>query len=165
MDLIQIREMKNKIMDELRRMDGLKQSMEQTLAGLIEWEKHVQDGAVKGAARRRAPAQEIQPKPQAAIKPPDPAPGDRVGRALAAIQGEFTRSQLLAEAEGDGKGAIGSGTYSNIFTRLLKTQRIQCVKGNPGQRDSLYVRGSDKKTRSTDQAYSGDGVSEGPLRG
>ena len=45
MDLVQIAEMKNKIIEELRQIDGLKQSMEHTLAGLIQWEKHLQGSA------------------------------------------------------------------------------------------------------------------------
>jgi hypothetical protein len=147
MDLVQIAEMKSKIIEELRQIDGLKQSMEHTLAGLIEWERNLQStatGPVKATTRRSAVLQEIQPKPQAPVKPADPTPSERVSKALATIHGEFTRSELLAETEGDGKGDISGGTYSNIFSRLLRKQRIQCVKGNPGQRDSLYMRGGEK---------------------
>jgi hypothetical protein len=148
MDLVQITEMKSKIIEELRQIDGLKQSMEHTLAGLVEWERYLQSsaaGPVKAATRKPGVVREIQPKPQGAIKTADPAPSERVNKALVAIRGEFTRSQLLAETEGDGKGGIGAGTYSNIFSRLLKKQRIQCVKGSPDQRDSLYMRSGEKK--------------------
>jgi hypothetical protein len=148
MDLVQLAEMKNKIVEELRQIEGLRQSMEHTLAGLIEWEKHLQDSAidpVKTAKRRPAALQEVQPKPQTPIKPAEPTPSERVNKALATIHGQFTRSELLAETEGDGKGDISGGTFSNIFSRLLKKERIQCVKGSPGQRDSLYVRGGEKR--------------------
>jgi hypothetical protein len=152
MDLFQIAEMKSKIVEELGQIERLRQSMEHTLAGLIEWEKHLQvsaAGPVKAATRRSAVLQEVQPKPQAPAKPAEPAPSERVNKALATIHGEFTRSQLLAETEGDGKGDISTGTYSNIFSRLLKKHRIQCVKGNPGQRDSLYMRGGEKSPDQT----------------
>jgi hypothetical protein len=147
MDLAQIAEMKNKIIEELRRIDGLKQSMENTLAGLNQWEKHLQSSAT-GPAKpptKRPVIKEVQPKPAGAIKTADFTPSERVKRALVTMRGEFTRSQLLAETEGDGKGDIGSGTYSNIFSRLLKKQRIECVKGSPSQRDSLYMKRGDKK--------------------
>jgi hypothetical protein len=147
MDLAQITEMKDKIIEELRRIDGLKQSMENTLAGLNQWEKHLQStaiGPVKPPTKRPV-IKEVQPKPPAAIKTADFTPSERVKRALVTMRGEFTRSQLLAETEGDGKGDIGSGTYSNIFSRLLKKQRIECVKGSPSQRDSLYMKRGDKK--------------------
>ena len=51
MDLARIVEMKNKIIEELREIDALKQSMENTLAGLIEWEKHLKSSA-KAPAKR-----------------------------------------------------------------------------------------------------------------
>jgi hypothetical protein len=149
MDLIQITEMKNKITEELRQINGLKQSMEATLAGLIEWEKQLQSSVVPPVVKtptRRPPAiQEIQPIQPPPVKAPEPTPSERVNKALAAIHGEFTRSQLLAQTEGDGKGDISTGTYSNIFSRLLKKERVQCVKGNPGQRDSLFMKSGEKK--------------------
>ena len=37
MDLAQIAEMKNKIIEELRQIEGLKQSMERSVAGFVEW--------------------------------------------------------------------------------------------------------------------------------
>jgi hypothetical protein len=147
MDLAQITEMKNKIIEELQRIGGLKQSMENTLAGLIQWEKHLQSSATGPAkpATKKPVIKEVQPKPPGAIKTADFTPSERVKRALSTMRGEFTRSQLLAETEGDGKGDIGSGTYSNIFSRLLKKQRVECVKGSPSQRDSLFMRSGDKK--------------------
>jgi hypothetical protein len=146
MDLAQITEMKNKIVEELRQIDRLKQSMQSTLAGLIEWEKYLQSsgpGPVRTGTRRAAVIQEVQPKPPAPLKTTRVNPSERVGKALANMHGEFTRSQLLAEAEGDGKGELGTGTFGSIFSKLLKKQRIQCVKGTPGQRDSLYLKSSE----------------------
>jgi hypothetical protein len=147
MDLAQIAEMKNKIREELRQLDGLKQSMEHTLAGLIEWEKHLQSSPVKTGTRRPAGIKELKPKPQAAIRAADITPRERVNKALATVHGEFTRSQLLAETECDGKGSIDTAAYSNIFSRLLKRQDIQCVNGSPRQRDSLYMRSGEKKSK------------------
>jgi hypothetical protein len=147
MDLAQIAEMKNKIMEELRRIEGLKQSMEHTLAGLVEWEKHLQSsaaGQAKRAARRPAAVKEV--KPQTAVKSVHPSPSERVDKALAAIHGEFTRSQLLAEIGADGRGEISGATYRSIFSKLLKKQRILCVKGSPHQQDSLYLKSSEKKS-------------------
>lgn len=149
MDLVQISEMKAKIMDELKQIESLKQSMEHALAGLIEWEKLLQNnapGPVKIAKRRPAPLLEIQPIQNTPAKPAEPSPADRIDKALSAIKGEFTRSQLLAEAEGDGKGAMGAGSFSSAFSRLLKKQRIVCVKGTPSQRDSLYMKSSEVKS-------------------
>lgn len=148
MDLDQIAEMKNRIIEELRGIDALKQSMENTLAGLIEWEKHLQSRAnasAKRGAKRPIGAKGVQNKPQATYKVKPVTPGKRVDRALAATSGEFTRSELLAETAADGKGDINSRTYNHIFSGLLKKQRIECVKGSPSQRDSLYVRSDDKK--------------------
>lgn len=148
MDLAQITEMKNKIIEELQQIDFLKRSMEHTLAGLVEWEKHLQNSAtnpVNSPARRPVGVKEAEPKPQAVIKNKRVTPSERVNKALATIRGEFTRSELLAETAGDGKGDIGSGTYSNIFSRLLKQHRIECVKGSPDRRDSLYMRSDQKK--------------------
>jgi hypothetical protein len=148
MDLAQIAEMKDKITEELRQIEGLKQSMEHTLAGLIEWEGHLQSSApnlVKSSARRPATIEEVQPKPQAPVKPAIVSPIERVSRALKEIHGEFTRSQLLAQTEGDGKGEISIGAYSSIFSRLLGNRRIECVKGTVSQRDSLYMKSGEKK--------------------
>jgi hypothetical protein len=148
MDLSQITAMKNKIIEELRQIDGLKQTMENTLAGLIEWEKHLRSGAngsVKRPSRRPVGVKEVQTKPQATIKAKPVTPGKRVSRALTAMSGEFTRSELLAETGADGKGDINSKTYNDIFSRLLKKQHIECVKGSPSQRDSLYVKSNEKK--------------------
>jgi hypothetical protein len=152
MDLIQIVEMKNKVTEELRQIDELKQSMEKTLAGLIQWEKSLQAGATgpsKTTTRRPAVVKEVQPKPQVPIKHANATPGERVNKALSNMRGEFTRSQLLAEVEGDGKGDIGGGTFNTIFSRLLKKQHVECVKGSPGQRDSLYMRSGEKKIAET----------------
>jgi hypothetical protein len=148
MDLIQIAEMKNKIIEELRQIDGLKQSMENTLAGLVQWERHLQISAAAPAKippRKPVAIKEVQPKPPEPVKAAEVTPSERVDKALAIIRGEFTRSELLAETEGDGKGGIGTGTFSNIFSRLLKREYIQCVKGSPGRRDSLYVRSGERK--------------------
>jgi hypothetical protein len=153
MDLTQVTEMKNSIIDELQRMEKLKQSMENTLAGLIQWEKHLQkSGPAASRAPRKKPVvlPEIQPIPQGTTKTIRITPGERVERALGNMHGEFTRSQLLAETEGDGKGELGSGSFGGVFLRLLKNQRIRCVKGSPSKRDSLYVRSSEAKT---DQAF------------
>lgn len=148
MDLAQITEMKNKIIKELREIDDLKQSMENTLAGLIEWEKHLQNtsnASAKRRTRRPAGVKGVQAKPQAAIKTKRVTPGERINRALAAIRGEFTRSELLAETAADGKGDINNKTYGRIFSGLLKKHHIECVKGSPSKRDSLYVRTDGKK--------------------
>jgi hypothetical protein len=148
MDLAQIAEMKNKIVEELRQIEGLKQSMEHTLAGLIEWEKQLQSSApnlAKSSARRPAAMKEVQPKPQTPVKPAIVSPIDRVSRALREIHGEFTRSQLLAQTESDGKGEISTGAYSSIFSRLLGNRRIECVKGAPSQWDSLYMKSGEKR--------------------
>lgn len=148
MDLVQVTEMKNRIAEELRRIEGLKRSMEDTLAGLVQWEKHLQDGNAlfpEARSKRGARAKKIQPKVQVTARTAHTGPSERVSRALSGMRGEFTRSQLLAEAEGDGKGEISSRTYSNIFSRLLHKQRVQCTKGNPGQRDSLYIKSGEKK--------------------
>ncbi|HAR96400.1 MAG TPA: hypothetical protein DCR97_10630 [Deltaproteobacteria bacterium] len=148
MDLAQIAEMKNKIIEELREIDVLKRSMENTLTGLIEWEKHLQSRAnasPKRATRKASGVTGIETKPQAAVKAKPVTPGKRVDRALATMSGEFTRSELLAETAADGKGDIPGKTYSHIFSRLLKKQHIECVKGSPSQRDSLYVRSDGKK--------------------
>jgi hypothetical protein len=149
MDLAQINEMKAKILEELRQMDSLKQTMERTLTGLYEWEKLLQNSApepVKIAKRKPQTIQEIQPIPHVPVKSSEPSAADRIDKALSVIRGEFTRSQLLAEAEGDGKGAMGSGSFSSAFSRLLKKQRIMCVKGTPSQRDSLYMKSSEAKS-------------------
>jgi hypothetical protein len=149
MDLAQINEMKAKILEELRQMESLKLSMERTLAGLYEWEKHLQNstpGPVKIAKRKPQAIQEIQPIPHMPVKSSEPSAADRIDKALSVIRGEFTRSQLLAEAEGDGKGAMGSGSFSSAFSRLLKKQRIICVKGTPSHRDSLYMKSSEAKS-------------------
>jgi hypothetical protein len=148
MELAQVLEMKNKIVEELRQIEGLRQAMEQTFAGLVEWEKQLQGGAAaskKSAARRSVATAEVPPKPENASRAADATPGDRVNKALVAIRGEFTRSQLLAQAEGDGKGEIISAVYSSIFAKLLKKQRIECVQGSPRQRDSLYMRAGEKR--------------------
>jgi hypothetical protein len=148
MDLTQIAELKDKITEELRRIEALKQSMEHTLAGLIEWEKQLQGGTrgpVKSPKRRPVVVKEVYPKPQGVIGTADITPSERVNEALVAIHGEFTRSQLLAEAEGDGKGNISAGAYGHIFSRLLKKQRILCVKASRNQRDSLYMRSSERR--------------------
>ena len=144
MDLDYVREMKSKILEELKRMEVLKQSMERTLAGLTDWERQLQaatTSAPKKATNKKTAVLNLDvPDQDAAAKHSEPSAGDRVIRALAAIEGEFTRSQLLAQAEGDGKGEILSAAYTGIFSRLLKKNRIQCVKGTPRQRDSLYMR-------------------------
>jgi hypothetical protein len=148
MDLAQVVEMKNKILEELRHIDGLKQSMERTLAGLVEWEKHLRNGQahpLKTTKRSPEEIKEVQPQPQTPVRPTAPSPIDRVNRALREIHGEFTRSQLLAQTEGDGKGEITAGAYSNIFSRLVGNRRIECVKGTLSQRDSLFVRTGEKK--------------------
>jgi hypothetical protein len=158
MDITQIGEMKARIMDELRQIDSLKHSMEQALAGLIEWERLLQNtapGPVKIARRKPAVIQEIQPIPNIPVKPAEPTPADRIDKALSAIRGEFTRSQLLAEAEGDGKGAMASGSFSSVFSRLLKKQRILCVKGTPSQRDSLYMKSSEIKSNRVQEEFDG----------
>jgi hypothetical protein len=147
MDLAQIAEMKNKIIEELREIDTLKRSMENTLAGLIEWEKHLQSrtNASPKRARKASGVTGIETKPQAAVKAKPVTPGKRVDRALATMSGEFTRSELLAETAADGRGDIPGKTYGHIFSRLLKKQHIECVKGSPSQRDSLYVKSNGKK--------------------
>ena len=151
MDPVQIAEMKNKIVEELKQIEALKQSMEQTLIGFIEWEKNLQGATPPGkTAKRRPPAiKEVQPIPPPPVKPAEPSPGYRVNEALAAIHGEFTRSQLLTQVESDGKGGIDGRAYGNAFSKLLKKQRIQCVKGSPRQRDSLYMRSGEKKTEQS----------------
>jgi hypothetical protein len=148
MDLAQIAEMKDKITEELRQMEALKQSMEHTHAGLIQWEMVLQSSApnpVKSSARRPAAMKEVLPEPQAPVKPAIVSPIERVSRALREIHGEFTRSQLLAQTESDGKGEISTGAYSSIFSRLLGNRRIECVKGTPRQRDSIYMKSGEKK--------------------
>lgn len=148
MDLVQIAEMKKKIIEELREIEGLKHSMEHTLAGLIEWEKHLQGSAtapVTTARRKPDVMQEVQPKPPIPVKPAVASPIDRVNKALTKIRGEFTRSQLLAETESDGKGEISTGAYGSIFSRLLQKRRIECVKGSPREVNSLYMRSGEKK--------------------
>jgi hypothetical protein len=144
MDLDYVVEMKSRILEELKRMEVLKQSMERTLAGLTEWEKQLRATASpssrKGTNRKVVVPDRDVPDQDPGVKHLEPSPGDRVIRALVAIEGEFTRSQLLAQAEGDGKGEILSAAYTGIFAKLLKKNRIQCVKGNPRQRDSLYTR-------------------------
>jgi hypothetical protein len=144
MDIDYVLEMKSRILEELKRMEVLKQSMERTLAGLTEWERQLRATAAPSPRRgvtKRAVVQESDVADQeGAVKHVEPSPGDRVIRALAAIEGEFTRSQLLAQTEGDGKGEIPSAVYTGIFSKLLKKNRLQCVKGSPRQRDSLYTR-------------------------
>jgi hypothetical protein len=141
MDLVEIVEMKNKIAEELRKVEAMKQSMEQTLAGLIEWEKNLQGSTtapVKRSTRKSTAIGEAEP-----ITPANPALGDRVIKALADIQGEFTRSELLARVESDGEGPMASRTYGAIFSKFLKAQRIHCVEGDPEERDSLYAKTED----------------------
>jgi hypothetical protein len=148
MDLAQIAVMKKKIIEELREIDTLKRSMENTLAGLMEWEKHLLSRAntsPKRSAKKAVGIEEIEPKPQIPIKAKPITPSKRVSKALASMSGEFTRSELLAETAADGKGDIPTKTYSSIFSRLLKQQHIECVKGTPSQRDSLYVKSDGKK--------------------
>jgi hypothetical protein len=89
--------------------------------------------------------QKVQPKPPIPVKPAVASPIDRVNRALTKIRGEFTRSQLLAETESDGKGEISTGAYGSIFSRLLQKRRIECVKGSPREVNSLYMRSGEKK--------------------
>ncbi len=148
MDLAQIVEMKSKIFEEIRNIEALKQALEHTLQGLEQWERLLQSDAprtAKAGPRRGAASKEVQPPGQTAVKRAAPSPIERVNRALSKIHGEFTRSQLLAETESDGKGEIPTGGYSNIFSRLLKNKRIEIVKGTLSQRDSLYVRSSERK--------------------
>lgn len=148
MDLAQIAEMKNRIIEELREIDVLKRSMENTLAGLIEWEKHLLSKAKaspKRATRQAVAIETIEPKPQPAVKAKPLTASKRVSRALATISGEFTRSELLAETAADGKGDISDKTFSHIFSRLLKKQHVECVKGSSSQRDSRFVRSDGKK--------------------
>jgi hypothetical protein len=143
MDIDYVLEMKSRILEELKRMEVLKQSMERTLAGLTEWERQLRAAAPslrRGTTKRAVVPERDMADQEGAVKHVEPSPGDRVIRALVAIEGEFTRSQLLAQTEGDGKGEIPSAVYTSIFSKLLKKNRLQCVKGSPRQRDSLYAR-------------------------
>jgi hypothetical protein len=66
-------------------------------------------------------------------------PSERVNKALLKMHGEFSRAELLTEAEYDGAG-IAPGTYGNIFLKLLKRKQIQLVRGEAGSKNSRYMR-------------------------
>ena len=149
MNLAEVAEMRNMIIEELRQIEALKRSMNQTLARLDRWEKHLRKGAVdlaKAETGRRAVGNEDQPKPQRAITPDTLRSGEKVNKALATIRGEFTRSQLLVEAERYGEGTIGVTTYRRIFAALISTERIRCVTGRPHEPSSRFVRSEEKKS-------------------
>ena len=149
MNLAEVAEMRNMIMKELRQIEALKRSINQTLARLDRWEKHLRRGTVdiaKTETGRRAVDNEDQPKPQRAIKPATLRAGEKVNKALATVRGEFTRSQLLVEAERYGEGTIGVTTYRRIFSALISTERIRCVAGRPHEPNSRFVRSEEKKS-------------------
>ncbi len=138
MNLNQVAAMKAKVLEELQRVDRLKQSMEQTLAGLLQWEKYLQGTATSGG---KAIAK--KPHPGTGGRDHRPArektPSERINRALQKMHGEFSRAELLAEAEYDGK-AIPPGTYGNIFLKLISTKQIRLVRGEVGRKNSRYMK-------------------------
>ncbi|MGD0662969.1 MAG: hypothetical protein ABSD38_33390 [Syntrophorhabdales bacterium] len=147
MDLAQVAEMKNKIIEELQQIEALKRSMKDTLARLKEWEKRLRRSTanpVKTATGRRAVVKERRAETQWAIKPSRLTTTENINKALTTIRGEFTRSQLLREAERYGERAIGVGSFRSVFSELVRTRHIRCVAGRPTERDSLYVRSEEE---------------------
>ena len=65
---------------------------------------------------------------------------DRVNAVLDNISGRFTRTELYKMAAGDGKGPIAPGTFANIFSKLIKRNKVICVEGAFGKRDSVYMK-------------------------
>jgi len=147
MDLAQVAEMKNKIIEELQQIEALKRSMKDTLARLNEWERYLRRSAanpVKTATGRRAVVKRAQPGTQQAIKPLRHTTTEKINKALTTIRGEFTRSQLLTEAERYGTDAISVQAFRTVFSELVRTRHVRCVAGRPTDRDSRYVRSEEK---------------------
>jgi hypothetical protein len=148
MDLAQVAELKKKVLEEMRQVEALRLSMNDTIARLSEWEKDLRRSAtnsVKTATGKRAAVKEAQPKPKRAIESARLTTSEKINKALTTIRGEFTKAQLLDEAERYGNGLIGAKPFSTMFSKLIKTQRIRCVKGGHNDPDGRYVRSDETK--------------------
>ncbi len=136
MNPAQVAKMKNKIAEDLRQLDTLRQSMTDTLALLTEWEKQLRkiSHPKKDAARRAA----ITEQPATPLE-------ERINKALSHMRSEFTRADLLQQIESDGKKLSGVSVFRREFSALIRSGRIKCVEGRENDADSLYVLGQGKK--------------------